>query len=161
VFDKRDRTPSEHIGHGLYLYFLGLSLRNFAKALSFLHNVRRTRVAVCKWIQKYRPKPCPQRETEFEFIFDETAIKAGSDHLWLWVAIEPKYRRILAITVSKERNIYVANRLWQAWSTHGKDVISTDGRTWYPQACGFPKIKHRIQSSYEKHYRKEDAVHQR
>ena len=31
--NKRNRTPSEYIGYGLYLYFLGLSLRNVAKAM--------------------------------------------------------------------------------------------------------------------------------
>ena len=31
----RNRTPSNIIGYGLYLYFLGLSCRNAAKALSF------------------------------------------------------------------------------------------------------------------------------
>ena len=32
----RNRTSSNIIGYGLYLYFLGLSFRNTAKALSFL-----------------------------------------------------------------------------------------------------------------------------
>ncbi len=32
----RNRTPSQIIGYGLHLYFLGLSFRNMAKALSFL-----------------------------------------------------------------------------------------------------------------------------
>ena len=32
----RKRTPSNIIGYGLYLYFLGLSFRSTAKALSFL-----------------------------------------------------------------------------------------------------------------------------
>ena len=31
----RNRTPSEFIGYGLYLYFLGLSFRNAAKALKW------------------------------------------------------------------------------------------------------------------------------
>ena len=53
---KRNRTPSEYIGYGLYLYFLGLSLRNVVKALSYLHIVKRSHVAVWKWIQKYKPK---------------------------------------------------------------------------------------------------------
>ena len=33
----RSRTPSNIVGYGLYLYFLGLSFRNTAKALSFLN----------------------------------------------------------------------------------------------------------------------------
>ena len=34
---SRNRTSSQIIGYGLYLYFLGLSVRNAAKALYFLH----------------------------------------------------------------------------------------------------------------------------
>jgi putative transposase len=33
---------------------------------------------------------------------------------------------------------------------HGKHNISTDGGTWYPQACKFLKIGHHLHSSYEK-----------
>jgi putative transposase len=33
---------------------------------------------------------------------------------------------------------------------YGKHPVSTDGGTWYPQACRFLKIKHRLHSSYEK-----------
>src|SRR3982750_3879019 len=103
--NKRNRTSSEHIGHGLYLYFLGLSTRNVAKALSFLHIVKRSHVAIWKWIQRYRPKRISSKRRGISgFIVDETAIKAGSEYTWLWVAIEPKYRQILALSISKERN---------------------------------------------------------
>lgn len=54
--NKRNRTPSEHIGYGLYLYLLGLSLRNVAKALSFLYIIKRSHVAIWNWIQKHNPK---------------------------------------------------------------------------------------------------------
>ncbi|WP_458721609.1 hypothetical protein [Candidatus Nitrosocosmicus sp. R] len=33
---------------------------------------------------------------------------------------------------------------------HGKHVVSTDGGTWYPMACRFLKLKHHINSSFEK-----------
>ena len=46
--NKRNRTPSEYIGYGLYLYFLGLSLRNVVKALSHLHIVKRSHVLLAK-----------------------------------------------------------------------------------------------------------------
>ncbi|MGD9533517.1 MAG: hypothetical protein AB7V56_07095 [Candidatus Nitrosocosmicus sp.] len=42
----RNRTPSEYIGYGLYLYFLGLSLRNVVKALLYLHIIKRSRVSI-------------------------------------------------------------------------------------------------------------------
>ena len=33
---------------------------------------------------------------------------------------------------------------------YGKHPVSTDGGTWYPQACRFLKLQHHIHSPYEK-----------
>ncbi len=33
---------------------------------------------------------------------------------------------------------------------HGKHPVSTDGGTWYPQACRFLKLDHHFHSSLEK-----------
>ena len=82
---------------------------------------------------------------------DETITKAGSEYVWLWVAIEPKDRRILALTISKGRNMFVAERFLSGLvGVHGKHPVSTDGGTWYPQACRFLKLKHHIHSPLEK-----------
>ncbi len=81
---SRIRTPSQIIGHILYLYFLdGLYYINTTKVLSFLHLVKISHVSIWDWIQKYKPKkyrknkkiqeyPCIQK--------DETAIKTGSSN---------------------------------------------------------------------------------
>ena len=74
----RNRTSSRDIGYGLYLYFLGLSTRNVAKALSFLNIVKRSHVAIWNWIQKYQPKRISsQRNKIDEFVVDGTQIKVG------------------------------------------------------------------------------------
>ena len=49
----RKRTEPEDIAYSLYLYFLGLSLRNISKALSRF--VKRSHTAIRDWIQKYKP----------------------------------------------------------------------------------------------------------
>jgi transposase-like protein len=78
--NKRNRTSSECIGYWLYLYFLGLSTRNVAKALSFLHIVKRSHhVSIWKWIQTYKPlKLSSKRRKISEFVVDETMIQVGS-----------------------------------------------------------------------------------
>src|SRR5215210_9363013 len=54
---------------------------------------------------KYKPKrPFCKGSSISEFIVDETQIRVGSEYVWLWVAIEPENRRILALDISKERN---------------------------------------------------------
>ncbi len=150
IYQLRNRTKAEDIVYSLHLYFSGLSLRNTSKALSkFVH---RSHTAIRDWIQKYKPKRLFYRETKIaEYIIDETQIKVGSEYIWLWVAIEPETKNIIAINISKERNMFVAERfLSKVMDEHGKHPVSTDGGTWYPQACRFLKLKHHIHSSFEK-----------
>ena len=86
-----------------------------------------------------------------EFTVDETAIKAGSEYMWLWAAIEQKNKQILALSISKKRSKFVAERFIEGLAkSHGKHPVSTDGGTWYPQACRFLKLNHHIHSPYEK-----------
>ena len=148
---SRNRTPLQIIGYGLYLYFLGLSFRNAAKALSFLKIIKISHVSIWHWIQKYKPKRSFHKREIKEYIIDETAIKAGSELIWLCIAIEPIDREILSFYTSKERNMLVAERfLSNVIKEYGKYPISTDGGTWYPQACQFLKLRRHIHSSFEK-----------
>jgi putative transposase len=148
--NTRNRTPSSYISYGLYLYFSGLSLRRVSERLSCF--IKRNHVSVWNWIQKYHPQKMSSRSKKIsEFIVDETLIKAGSEYTWLWVAIEPKNKQILALSISKERNMFVAERFIAGLvNTYGKYPVSTDGGTWYPQACRFLKLDHHIHSPLEK-----------
>ncbi len=86
-----------------------------------------------------------------EFVVDETLLKIGSELVWLWVAIEPANKEILSISISKERNMFVAERFLSGLlEEHGEHPVSTDGGTWYPQACRFLRVEHHIHSAYEK-----------
>ena len=107
LYQFRKRTKLEDIVYSLHLYFSGLSLRNTSKALSkFVH---RSHTAIRDWIQKYRPKRLFYRKIKFsQFIIDETQLKVGSEFIWLWIAIEQETRNIVAINISKERNMFVA-----------------------------------------------------
>ena len=146
----RNKTPPEYIYHGLYLYFSGLSLRRTSQQLSSL--IKRNHVTIWNWIQKYHPQRISSKSKRIsEFIIDETLFKVGSEYIWLWVAIEPKNKQILALSISKERNMFVAERFMSGLVTvHGNHPVSTDGGTWYPQACRFLKLQHHIHSPFEK-----------
>ena len=148
----RNRTRLEDIVYAIHLYFLGLSLRNTSIALSRF--VKRSHTAIRDWIQKYKPqKLLSKRKKIDEYIVDETLIKVGSEYIWLWIAIEPENRQILALfpNKSKERNMFVAERfIGGSVKRHGQHPISTDGGPWYPQACKFLKLDHHIHSPFEK-----------
>ena len=147
----RNRTPSEYIGYGLYLYFSGLSLRRTSQILPS-YFIKRNHVSIWNWIQKYKPQRISSKKKKFEeFVVDETLLKIGSELVWLWVAIEPANKEILSISISKERNMFVAERFLSGLlEEHGEHPVSTDGGTWYPQACRFLRVEHRIHSPYEK-----------
>ncbi|MDN5847630.1 MAG: hypothetical protein L0H53_15305 [Candidatus Nitrosocosmicus sp.] len=69
----------------------------------------------------------------------------------LLIAIEPENSQILALSISKERNTFVAERFLSGLiKTYGKRPVSTDGGTWYPMACKFLKLDHHIHCSLEK-----------
>jgi putative transposase len=132
------------------LYFLGLSLRKTSERLSQIY--KRNHVSIWNWIQKYQPQKLKaSRRRIREYVVDETMLKVGSEYIWLWVAIEPENRHILALSVSKERNMFVAERYLSALvKVYGKHPVSSDGGTWYPMACQFLKLDHHIHSSLEK-----------
>ena len=148
--NTRNRTPSKYVYYGLYLYFSGLSLRRAAERLSYIF--KRNHVSIWNWIQKYHPKKISSKRKRIaEYIIDETLIKVGSQYIWLWVAIEPKNKQILALNISKERNMLIAERFISGLvKEYGKHPVSTDGGTWYPQACRFLKLEHHLHSHYEK-----------
>ncbi|VFJ14241.1 DDE-type integrase/transposase/recombinase [Candidatus Nitrosocosmicus franklandus] len=147
----RNRTPSKYVYYGLHLYFSGLSLRKASERLSQIY--KRNHVSIWNWIQKYRPQKLKaSRRRILEYIVDETMLKVGSEFVWLWVATEPENRQILALSISKERNMFVAERfISDLVKIHGIHPVSTDDRgTWYPMACRFLNLDHHIHSSLEK-----------
>jgi putative transposase len=74
-------------------------------------------------------------------------IKVGSELIWLWVAIEPQNRQILDVTISRERNMLIAEKfISDVVMVYGKHQISTDGGTWYSSACKFLRLKHHVHS---------------
>ena len=69
-------------------------------------------------------------------------------------AAEPTDRVILDIRISFKRTILVAEKfIKDLIKKYGKHPLSTDGGTWYSQACRFVKMKkHHLHSSYEKSF---------
>ena len=140
--------------YGLHLYFSGLSLRKASERLSQLY--KRNHVAIWNWIQKYRPQKLKATRRRIrEYVVDETMLKVGSEYIWLWVAIEPENRQILALflpKVSKERNMFVAEGYLSGLvKVYGKHPVSTEMEVLGTQmACQFPKLDHHIHSSLEK-----------
>ena len=57
----RNRTSTIIVMYSLYLYFLGLSLRNTSKALTIFKDQKRSYVSVWNWIQRFVEYPIYKR----------------------------------------------------------------------------------------------------
>jgi putative transposase len=137
--------------YSLYLYFLGLSLRNTSKALVIFKDKKRSHVSVWNWIQRFAEYAIYKRKRISAFIIDETVIQIGNKHFWLWICIEPVHSSVLGIYISEERNMLVAERFIQSLvEKYGKHTVYTDGGTWYHEACNVLGLKHYLHSALEK-----------
>src|SRR5215203_4325590 len=147
----RNRTSTVIVMYSLYLYFLGLSLRNTSKALVIFKDQKRSHIAVWNWIQRFGSLQIYKRKRISAFIIDETVIQIGSQHFWLWICIEPVYSSVLGIYISEERNMLVAERFIQSLvEKYGRHTVFTDGGTWYDEACNVLRLKHYLHSPLEK-----------
>ena len=147
----RNRTSTIIIMYSLYLYFLGLSLRNTSKALAIFKDKKRRYVSVWNWIQRFAEYSIYKRRRVSAFIIDETVIQIGSQHFWLWFCIEPIHSSVLGIYISEERNMIVAARFIKSLvEKYGKHTVYTDGGKWYAETCKVLKLKHYLHSPVEK-----------
>ena len=135
----------------LYLDFLGLSLRNTSKALEPFKDQHRSHVAVWDWIQRFGSYHIYKHRRVSAFIIDEANIQIGNQHFWLWICIEPIRKVVLGMHISEERKMFVAEKFIRSLvSSYSRHTVYTDGGTWYPQACNFLHLKHRLHSTLEK-----------
>jgi putative transposase len=137
----------------MYLYLSGLSLRRTAQRLYYC--IKRNHVTIWNWIQKYHPIKISSKSNKIsEYIVDEILLKVGSEYVWLWVgcywARKQEYSNTIYIK-GKKQTYSLQRFISDLAKVHGKHPVSTDGGTWYPQACRYLKLRHHhIHSSWEK-----------
>ena len=76
-----------------------------------------------------------------------------NDDAWLWVVVvEPIHYRILGVSISKHRNMLVAESFLKSLvKLYGKHIVySDDGGSWYPEACNSLGLKHILHTPFEK-----------
>ena len=74
-----------------------------------------------------------------------------NDDAWLWVTIEPIHNRILGVSISRHRDMLVAESFLRSLiNLYGKHIVYSDGGSWYPEACNSLGLKHTLHSPFEK-----------
>jgi putative transposase len=143
---KRNRTCPAVIAYGLYLYFSSRSYRCASKCLEPL--VKRSHVAIWKWIQKY--SDCADifqtnKRAVKEIFVDETLLRIDGQDYWLWIAYEPHLNTCLMMHLSRERTIFVCYRFFKHLRhRYGRKLVYTDGARWYNDACRWLRLRHII-----------------
>ena len=74
---ERNRTSTIVIMYSLYLYFLGLSLRNTSKALTIFKDQKRSYVSVWNWIKLYKPIVEILKTYNFKIIIENPESRSG------------------------------------------------------------------------------------
>ena len=107
--------------YSLYLYFLGLSLRNTSKALVIFRDEKSSYVSIWNWIKRFE-YPIYKRKRVSAFIIDETVIQIGNEHFWLWICIDPIYRSVLGIYISRREICSLLENLFVHWLKNMADI---------------------------------------
>ena len=72
-------------------------------------------------------------------------LQISTDEAWLWIAVEPIHKQILGVYIPRHRkNMIVAESFLRSLiKIYGKHIVSSDGGTWYPEACIPLGLEHR------------------
>ena len=77
-------------------------------------------------------------------IVDETAMNVAGRNVWLWIAIEPGHRAVLALMLTEARNIFAAYSLFTSLRHRGVRHVITDGASWYRIAARWTRLRHSV-----------------
>jgi len=133
----RDRAPIWIVAYATYLYLSGLSFRRVSRALSIF--IVRSHQSIWRWVHRFgalsRGFYIGRAKTA---IVDERSININGLEAWVWMAVEPRSRKLLAIELSWTRNILIAYRfLRNLRDSYGVRIVVVDGASWYVE----PSIK--------------------
>jgi putative transposase len=145
-FVTRRRTPLALMLYGVYVYLCSNSLRRASKILEPL--TERSHEAIRQWVQRLAPV-CDRFDVDRRLVrvifVDETMIRIRGRQAWVWVAFEPGLKVFLAFHVSYNRSILDAHTfLKRLRHTYGRKPIWTDEATFYPEACRWLRLEHRV-----------------
>ncbi len=142
------RFNPQIITESLNLFMSGMSYRNIARHIKSVHDVSVTHVAILEWVKKYtevikRYVDSLKPELGDVWSLDEMMLNvkdtkpiAGKGfYNWVWTIIDPKTRFVLAVEVSKRREIADARKIIASGKEVSKpNFVITDSLQSYKEA---------------------------
>ena len=111
---ERIRTPLWIVGYALYLYLSGLSLRKDSRAISFF--LPRSHQSIWRWLHRFGSLSEVFHVGRAKIaVVDERSVNIKGIEAWIWMAFEPRSRKLLALEISWTRNSIVAYKFLKAF----------------------------------------------
>lgn len=142
----RERTSLPLILYGVYVYLCSNSLRRASRILEPL--VDRSHEAIRQWVQRLAPV-CDRfdvdRGSVRRIFVDETMVRIRGRQAWVWVAYEPGLKAFLSFRISYNQSTLDAYLfLKELRIRYGRKPVWTDEGLWYPEACRWARLEHRV-----------------
>jgi len=154
-------TDPKIIASALDLWYRGVSLRRVAEHLRMTYGIKRSDVAIYKWLMKYVQKIARHLDSQVrpklsgEFHTDEMFVKCKGKIAYNFNTIDADSRFLLACNVYANRDVPDTRAHFQNVKTVAKKapiVVATDGMQAYPEA--FRKEFYTLKGPRVRHYRK-------
>jgi putative transposase len=142
----RMRTSLFLIVYGAFLYFCSHSSRAASRALSSM--VRRSHTSILSWFRSLSTLFVDRslRGKVKLLMIDDTRVEVGGREVVLFVAFEPRLRRIVYMRFFEAANILTAlsfmKRVKALYRSRMK--VLTDGAQYYRTACKFLNLDHDV-----------------
>ena len=141
---ERNRTLTLIVMYSLYLYFLGLSLRNTSNAVEPFKDQKSCCYMGLDGVWFFSNLWLNVRVSAF--IIDEIVIQIVSQHFWIWFCIKPLHSSVLGIYLYFPRIMLVAEKFLDLKLINRNHSAYTEGvHGIHPSiACKVLKLKHSI-----------------
>lgn len=154
-------TDPKLIAAALDLWYRGVSLRRVAEHLKMTYGIRRSNVAVYKWMMKYIQKLAKHLDAQVrpqlsgEFHTDEMFVKCKGKIAYNFNTVDADTRFLLASNVYANRDVADTRAHFRNVKTVAKKapvVVATDGMQAYSEA--FRKSFYTLKGPRVRHHRK-------
>ena len=147
------RTPSNHVGAAISLFYRGMSYKQIAEAMVEMYDISEPgKRTLYEWVKDGTDSATEAMQdypahVGDEWVADEMQVKVGGENLWSWNVMDAKTRYVLATHLSPNRDTRAAVAVMQKAATAADKppkTIKTDRLASYPAGIKgvFPETEH-------------------
>ena len=147
------KTPSNHVGAAINLFYRGMSYKQLAEAMVEMYDIPEpSKRTLYEWVKDGTDAAVEAMQdypadVGTEWVADEMQVKVGGENLWHWNVMDAKTRYVLASHLSPNRDqraaVAVMRKAARA-AQNPPETVKSDRLASYPPAVAavFPDAKH-------------------